>query len=97
MLCSDDYALRGHNSILSVPSGQRIRAIKPEFMHSLRYQLHTAAQIRAIEARAMQPIQQRGMGLGGDLHRRNWMYELGGAGIGTCAAELHGGVKCVIV
>ena len=26
------------------------------------------------------------LGLGGDLHRRNWMYELGGAGIGTCAA-----------
>jgi hydroxyethylthiazole kinase-like uncharacterized protein yjeF len=63
IVCSDDYALGGHNSILSARHGQWIRAIKPELMHSPKYQLHTAAQIQEIEARAMQPIQHRGMGI----------------------------------
>ncbi|MAD08518.1 MAG: bifunctional ADP-dependent NAD(P)H-hydrate dehydratase/NAD(P)H-hydrate epimerase [Gammaproteobacteria bacterium] len=63
IVCSDDYALGGHNSILSARHGQWIRTIKPELMHSPKYQLHTAAQIQEIEARAMQPIQHLGMGI----------------------------------
>ena len=65
MLYSDDYALGGHDSILAVRHGQRTRDFKLKLMHSPKHQLYTAAQIRSIEARAMQPIVRQGMGING--------------------------------
>ena len=65
MLYSDDYALGGHDSILVVYHGQRTRDFKLKLMHSPKHQLYTAAQIRSIEARAMQPIVHQGMGISG--------------------------------